>query len=121
MSDKPMTRREQQAWRLYCDETAGSMDVRDYWHELSPKIQEMFLAKVAPLRLLTKAEAVSFGYKVDTSTYPHYAYKGPRFQPKDNRLVMTDLEESLLCALRAISAPAAVAAQLIYEADREGY
>jgi len=34
------------AWRLYCEETAGSMDVRDFWEELSPRVQALFISKV---------------------------------------------------------------------------
>ena len=33
------------AWKLYCEETAGSMDVRDFWEELNPKIQKIYLDK----------------------------------------------------------------------------
>jgi hypothetical protein len=32
------------------------------------------------------------GYSVDTSVYPWFAYKGPRFAPTANRRCRTDLE-----------------------------
>lgn len=43
-----MTELEQLAWQLYCEETAGSMDVRDFWEELPPKVQEYYKNKVVP-------------------------------------------------------------------------
>lgn len=33
------------AWELYCKETAGSMDIRDFWYELTPRLQEVYLHK----------------------------------------------------------------------------
>jgi len=33
------------SWELYCKETAGSMDVRDRWGELSPEVKELYLSK----------------------------------------------------------------------------
>ena len=41
-----MTPLEREAWALYCAETAGDMDVRDAWWELSPKVQHLYLDKV---------------------------------------------------------------------------
>jgi hypothetical protein len=41
-----LTPREQQAWDLYCRETAGSMDCRDYWSSLPKKVQELFIARI---------------------------------------------------------------------------
>ena len=38
-----MTPKEQSAWALYCDETKGGMNVADFWHELSPKVQSLYL------------------------------------------------------------------------------
>ena len=43
-----MTEHENAAWALYCTETAGDMDVRDFWHELSPAMQAHYLARSAP-------------------------------------------------------------------------
>lgn len=40
-----MNEHEQKAWDLYCEETAGGMDVRDFWSELSPAMREHFLAR----------------------------------------------------------------------------
>lgn len=37
---------ETEAWQLYCKETAGSMYIRDFWEELSPNVQKMFLDRV---------------------------------------------------------------------------
>lgn len=42
-----MTAHEERAWQLYCRETAGSMDVKDFWSELSPSVQRIFLDKSA--------------------------------------------------------------------------
>lgn len=44
-----MTEKEERAWELYCTETAGSMDVRDFWWELSKRVQQMYLNKVEDL------------------------------------------------------------------------
>jgi hypothetical protein len=33
------------AWELYCNETAGSMDVRDFWEELPETVQQLYLQK----------------------------------------------------------------------------
>ena len=40
-----MSRLEQIAWDLYCEETAGSMDARDFWRELSTPVQQLYLRK----------------------------------------------------------------------------
>ena len=31
------------AWELYCFETQGGMDVRDFWDELPKYVREMYL------------------------------------------------------------------------------
>ena len=33
------------AWHLYCFDTRSSMDCRDYWSQLSKRVQEMYLKK----------------------------------------------------------------------------
>lgn len=33
------------AWQMYCRETAGSLDVRDYWEDLPEKVKAVYLAK----------------------------------------------------------------------------
>ena len=33
------------AWALYCQETAGSLDARDFWHELPATVQAYYLNK----------------------------------------------------------------------------
>ena len=33
------------AWEIYCEETAGSMDVRDSWDELSKEMKDHYLSK----------------------------------------------------------------------------
>lgn len=43
---KPLTPIEEKAWDLYCNDTAGGMDVRDFWHELPPAVQLFYLEKV---------------------------------------------------------------------------
>jgi hypothetical protein len=42
-----LTPQEEAAWKLYCEETAGDMDVRDYWSQLPRHVREMYLAKVS--------------------------------------------------------------------------
>lgn len=41
-----MDYKEECAWNLYCEETAGSMDVRDFWWELPKDVQQIYLDKV---------------------------------------------------------------------------
>lgn len=36
---------EDQAWLLYCEDTAGDMDVRDYWEQLPEHVQKIYLTK----------------------------------------------------------------------------
>ena len=43
---RELTPAEEAAWRLYCDETKGSMDVRDFWDDLSPRVKAHYLNKV---------------------------------------------------------------------------
>ena len=33
------------AWEIYCFETRGSMDVKDFWSELPEYVKEIFLYK----------------------------------------------------------------------------
>ena len=33
----------ERAWLLYCEETAGDMDVRDFWRELPAPVQQLYL------------------------------------------------------------------------------
>lgn len=33
------------AWEIYCEDTAGSMDVRDYWEQLPLEVQTIYIAK----------------------------------------------------------------------------
>jgi hypothetical protein len=40
-----MTKREELAWELYCEETKNSLDVRDYWEQLPKHVQELYLFK----------------------------------------------------------------------------
>lgn len=37
---------EEKAWTLYCKETAGSMDVKDFWQEVPLYVQHIYLEKV---------------------------------------------------------------------------
>ena len=42
---------EQKAWELYCKETAGDMNVVDFWSELSSEVQDIYFKKVWPAYL----------------------------------------------------------------------
>lgn len=42
-----MTDLEGLAWKMYCAETAGSMDVRDFWEELPERVQAYYLKSAA--------------------------------------------------------------------------
>jgi len=35
------------AWELYCAETAGDMDARDFWDDLSEHVKEIYRAKIS--------------------------------------------------------------------------
>ena len=41
-----MTNLEEKAWLLYCQETAGCMDVVDFWEQLGPNQRAYWLEKV---------------------------------------------------------------------------
>ena len=41
-----LTEQEQAAWELYCEETANSLDARDFWWELPDLLQELYLERV---------------------------------------------------------------------------
>lgn len=41
-----MTNEEEQAWKLYCETTAGCMSARDFWWELSTQEQATYLRRV---------------------------------------------------------------------------
>lgn len=43
-------------------------------------------------RPLTIEEAKAAGFTVDTTCYPHFGYKGPRFRPSESVNVLTDIE-----------------------------
>jgi hypothetical protein len=36
----------EKAWLLYCEETAGSFDVRDYWEQLSENVREYYVHRI---------------------------------------------------------------------------
>ena len=38
---------EELAWKKYCEDTAGDMDVRDFWEELPESVQQRYIAKVS--------------------------------------------------------------------------
>lgn len=40
----------------------------------------------------TPKQAEAEGYTIDRHTYPHFAYKGPRFRPTESFCVLTDRE-----------------------------
>jgi len=37
---------EDLAWDLYCEDTAGDLDVRDYWEQLSVDTKTIYIQKV---------------------------------------------------------------------------
>ena len=37
---------EEAAWELYCEETAGDLDVRDYWDQLSVSVKIIYISKI---------------------------------------------------------------------------
>jgi hypothetical protein len=50
-------------------------------------------------RRITEEEAKAQGFTIDSTTYPHFGYKGPRFDPTDYVYVFTPLEEELMALL----------------------
>lgn len=34
------------AWQLYCEETAGDMDVKDFWTQLPKNVQKLYIDKI---------------------------------------------------------------------------
>lgn len=59
----------ERAWQLYCKETAGGMDVRDFWHELSEEMQQYYLKRVSPkqqaIEVLARQKNPFFWEEVD--------------------------------------------------------
>lgn len=53
---------------------------------------------------LTRLQAESLGYAVDTTCYPWLAYRGFRSAPTESNEVLTDREAELIETLRAIKA-----------------
>lgn len=53
------------------------------------------------MKLITIEEARAQGFTVDTTVYPHVAYKGPRFNPTSTKHCLTELEAQLAKALEA--------------------
>lgn len=51
MTDKAPTV-EEIAWALYCEETSGDMDVRDYWEQLPKRVQDIYLHKANVMKAL---------------------------------------------------------------------
>ncbi len=45
----------EEAWKLYCKETAGDMHVADSWEQLSDKVKAIYLNKVTLIRVATDA------------------------------------------------------------------
>jgi hypothetical protein len=54
------------------------------------------------MQRLTQEEARAQGYTIDTTIYPHVAYKGPRFAPTVYCNCYTDLEADLLALRDAV-------------------
>lgn len=40
---------EQKAWELYCEETKGGLDVKDFWEDLSETVQKIYLEKISQM------------------------------------------------------------------------
>ena len=51
---------EDRAWLLYCEDTAGDMDVRDDWNQLPSRVQEMYIKKAAATNDYTQCSCSSF-------------------------------------------------------------
>ena len=49
--------------------------------------------------LITPQWAEANGFTVDRHTYPHFAYKGDRFNPTESKLCYTDREAELIGAV----------------------
>lgn len=49
-----MTETEKLAWRIYCTETAGSMDVRDFWSDLPEHVQKYYISSAIAVQFLSK-------------------------------------------------------------------
>jgi hypothetical protein len=47
------------AWEFYCQETAGTMDVRDFFEDLAPNVRDMFLVKAVSARIVCAAIKVN--------------------------------------------------------------
>ena len=60
----------ERAWQLYCKETAGGMDVRDFWHELPEKVQKYYLERVSPkqqaIEVLARQKSPHYWEEVDS-------------------------------------------------------
>lgn len=52
--------------------------------------------------MLTIAEAKAKGFAIDTTCYPHIAYKGCRFEPREVAEVLTAREAELAAQVRAL-------------------
>lgn len=63
MLPQKMTVEEEQAWKLYCETTAGCMSAKDFWHELSNDEQKEYLKKVRHARVQEVMTNHGFGRK----------------------------------------------------------
>lgn len=52
--------RKELAWALYCKETAGDADVRDFWEALSPRVQGIYLDKAVQLFNVAEVKGLTF-------------------------------------------------------------
>jgi len=48
------------------------------------------------MKRIKKEEAIKLGFTIDNMCYPHLGYTGPRFSPKTQCHVFTDIEAELL-------------------------
>lgn len=68
----PMSDHEKRAWELYCKETAGSADARDFWDDLPPKVRDLYLRKTMTEKEIMRAEQVRREFGAGARVVPPY-------------------------------------------------
>ena len=41
------TEEESKAWELYCEDTKGCFNTKDFWWELSAEVQQIYMERLA--------------------------------------------------------------------------
>lgn len=72
---------EQAAWDLYCLETKHDLDVKDFWEELSQKIQQLYIKKVKQNKALKPCPRCGSVAEIGR-TAGDYGYYPPTVFPK---------------------------------------